>query len=50
MERATDMPPATKTATATVTVTSPIAQKATIMATPVIHMAPDFSVAVPKSG
>ncbi|MDN3030603.1 MAG: autotransporter domain-containing protein [Candidatus Tisiphia sp.] len=40
MERATDMPPATKTATATVTVTSPIAQKATIMATPVIHIAP----------
>ncbi|WP_425360727.1 autotransporter domain-containing protein [Candidatus Tisiphia endosymbiont of Ceraclea dissimilis] len=40
MERATDMPPATKTATATVTVTSPITQKATVMPTPVIHMAP----------
>ncbi|WP_375333472.1 autotransporter domain-containing protein [Candidatus Tisiphia endosymbiont of Xenochironomus xenolabis] len=40
MERATDMPPATKTATATVTVTSPITQKATVMPTPVIHIAP----------
>ncbi|WP_341759756.1 autotransporter domain-containing protein [Candidatus Tisiphia endosymbiont of Ptychoptera albimana] len=40
MERATDMPPATKTATATVTVTSPVTQKATVMPTPVIHIAP----------
>ncbi|WP_341749970.1 autotransporter outer membrane beta-barrel domain-containing protein [Candidatus Tisiphia endosymbiont of Sialis lutaria] len=38
MERDTDMPPVTKMVT--VTVTSPITQKATVMATPVIHIAP----------
>ncbi|MCC8483540.1 MAG: autotransporter domain-containing protein [Rickettsia endosymbiont of Labidopullus appendiculatus] len=36
----TDMPPATKTATATVTVNSPVMERATAMATPVIYMAP----------